>query len=190
MFYPGHWAAAYVNSLPGEDAEEGLRAFEALAAWAASLPGALFGSSSAEKTEKLVREALAGMNGAFSAAFEISLRFLLLLIRKNAFSHAGRIIDEIKKILDKRNGIVRVLVEYSLPPGDDEFRIKEAIKKRTGACRVDITGRLNPDLIGGYRLRMGDEMIDASIRSQLRKLEAGLASQSFGAAAMPGGGGS
>jgi F-type H+-transporting ATPase subunit delta len=56
-----------------------------------------------------------------------------------------------------------------------ELRITEAIKKRTGALRIKLETQVNPELIGGYRLRIGDEIIDASVRSQLRRLESCLA---------------
>lgn len=40
---------------------------------------------------------------------------------------------------------------------------------------MELTGQVKEELIGGYRLRIGDEIIDASIRSQLQKMEACLA---------------
>jgi len=99
------------------------------------------------------------------------------VVRKNIIRHIDPVIAEAKKILDRKNGIVQVSAEYAFPPGEDfEFRIMERIKKQTGAVRVDITGQVNPRLIGGYRLRIGDEIIDASVRLQLRKLETCLAS--------------
>jgi F-type H+-transporting ATPase subunit delta len=74
-------------------------------------------------------------------------------------------------LLDKKRGVLRATVEC-VSPIEDDFKIKivEAIKKQTGAATVELKEQLNLSLIGGYRLRMGDEVIDASIRSQLRYL--------------------
>jgi len=180
MFVPEHWAMAFINSLrtQGGDADEGLRALEALAPWVASLPGAVFGSSAAEKLEKLVRAAIGAANAEGTAetspSLETALRFLVLMVKKNTIRHLDMVIDELKKFLDRKNGIVKAQVEYVFLP--DESRIEEAIRKQTGAARVDVTWQHKPELIGGFRLRIGDEVIDASIRSQLRKLEASLAS--------------
>ena len=181
MFAPGRWAAAFVNSLAAQGGEEeGLNAFRELASWVKTLPsvlgpGAVSGSSAAEKLEKLIREGMAKTRDSAELmnsdpALEIALRFLILMVKKNMIRHIDSVIEETKKILDKKNGIVQVSLEYASPPGD-ESRIKEAIKKRTGAVGVELEGRVNPELIGGYRLQIGDEIIDASVRSQLRKLE-------------------
>ena len=179
MFVPGHWAAAFINSLAaqGGEAAQGLSALEALASWVKTLPGAVFGSSAADRLEKLLRESVekTGKPAALinsGPALEIALRFLVLMVRKNVIRHIDSVIDEVKKTLDRKNGIVQVTAEYAFPPeGNFESRLKETIRKRTGAARVDITGQVNTELIGGYRLRIGDEIIDASIRCQLRKLE-------------------
>ena len=177
MFVPGRWAAAFVDS-QGGDIEEGLNALVALTAWVKSLSGAIFGSSSAEKIEKLIREGIA--ESGTPPATETALRLVVLMVRKNVFRHIDPVIDEIKKILDKRNGIVQGSLEYAFPPEEDDIsRIKEAIKKRTGAARVNLTEQMNTELVGGFRLRIEDEIIDASIRSQLRKLETCLAEGIF-----------
>jgi len=56
MFIPGHWASAFINSLEtqGAEAKDGIEALGILASWVRSLPGAVFGSSAAEKVEKQV----------------------------------------------------------------------------------------------------------------------------------------
>jgi len=187
MFVPEHWVAAFIDSLQaqGGETDEGLRALEVLAPWVASLPGAVFGSSAAEKLEKLIRAAMAAANAAAiaegteksSPSLEVAVRFLVLMVKKNAIRHIGTVIDELKKFLDRKNGIVKATVEYVLPPeGGEESRIKEAVRERTGASSVVLTWQLKPELIGGFRLHIGDEVIDASIRSQLRAMEACLAS--------------
>jgi len=40
---------------------------------------------------------------------------------------------------------------------------------------VELTGQINTELIGGYRLKIEDERIDASVRRQLLEMEACLA---------------
>ena len=181
MFSPGHWAAAFINSTKelGGEAENGLDALMALVPWVKSLPDMVFGRSAAEKLEKSIREAAAAADPgetASSPALEAAVRFISLMARKNVICHIDLVIDEVKKTLDRKNGVVHVSLESALAPGEDEDRIKEKVKKRTGARVVHITGQIKPELIGGYRLRIGDELMDASIRSQLRKLETSLAS--------------
>jgi len=182
MFIPERWVAAFINSISaqGAEAEEGLDVLKVLSRWGKSLPGAVFGSSAAQKMEKLIREGIAKVSSPGgtrlpSPAMETAIRFFILLVKRNSFSHIDTLIDEIQKFLDRKNGIVKATVEY-VPPQADDARIKEAITKRTGAARVELEWLLKPELIGGYRLRIGDDVIDASIRSQLQQLEACLAS--------------
>jgi len=190
MFTPVRWAKAFINSLEkeGGDIEEGIEALVVFASLASSLPGAVFGRSVAEKLEKLIRSGMEQI-GSFSSAQDVALRFFLLMAKKNVIGHINAVINASKSLLDKKRGVITVSLEYAFPPkggcSDGSFIIDrsfidgsfitEAIKKKTGAARVRLTEQLNPDLIGGYRLRIGDEIIDASIRTQLRKLEACLA---------------
>jgi F-type H+-transporting ATPase subunit delta len=177
MFHPGHWAAAFINSLDreGADSGEGVEVLGVLASWIRALPGEVFGSSPACKAERLIREGLA-KSGTVSPAGEIAARFIALMIRKNAIRHIDPVIDEAKKLLNRKRGVVAVFAEYAFPAGADvESRISEIIKRKTGAAGVELVGRVRPELIGGCRLRIGDEIIDASIRSQMRRLEAHLA---------------
>ena len=177
MFNPGFWAAAFVNSLErkDEDAGEGIAALGALVPWVKSLPGAVFGTSAALKLETFIRNAVS-KTGISSPEMETAIRFLVLMVRKNSIHHIDAVMNEAKKILNKKNGVVHVSAEYAFPPEDDiEERVKDAIKKQTGAARVELEAQINAELIGGYRLKVGDEIIDASVLAQLKNLEACLA---------------
>ena len=191
MFHSGHWAAALINSIErdGGDIEDGLEFFKVLASWVKKLPGEVSGSSAAQKLEKLVREGLA-KSGVASPAPEAAIRFFVLMAKKNKIRHVDSVLEEAKKLLDKKRGVVAVSIEYAFPIDGsdaglaaaktaDESRIKEEIKKRTAAARVDLTERFNADLIGGYRLRIGDEIMDASVRLQLRKLSDHICGQTI-----------
>jgi F-type H+-transporting ATPase subunit delta len=187
MFAGRAWAEAFINTLESEGCkiEEGIEALEIFAPLISSLRGIAFGSSAAERMEVLLREGMKKA-GVSSPAYETALRFIILMVRKNAFRRIGSVLVEAKKILDRKNRIVRIVVEYAAAPGEDaagaksakfmdEGRVKELIKKRSGAAGVEMVMRNNKELLGGYRLRIGDEIIDASVRSQLKKLAASLA---------------
>jgi F-type H+-transporting ATPase subunit delta len=160
MFNCKSWAAAFVNSVDkrGGDTEEALNTLSALAAHSASIKG-----------------------DALSSSKETAVRFFLLMIKKKRIRHVDSVISEIKNILNKKRGIVTAWAEYAFQPNKEfESLLCEAIKKRTKASSVQLTGLVNPELIGGYRLRIGDEIIDASIRGQMRKIETCLATADGG----------
>jgi len=174
MFMSKQWAAAFVNYIEkeGGDIEDGVNTLKALVGFADSLPGAVFGRAAAIKLEPLVRSAIAEAK----QGQETAVRFFLLMVKKNAIRHAASIISEINKILDKKSGVIKVIAEYAFEPEKDFIPgIKEFIKKQTGAKSVELAGQINTELIGGYRLKVGDEIIDASVRRQLLKMKACLA---------------
>ena len=200
MFSAVSWAQAFINILDntldnapdsnrGKDAriDEGFETLKALASFVKSLPGPVSGKSASEKLENLIRRAMAENTSPASApVFEATLRFIILLVRKDRFRYVASVIEKIKNLSDKRRGIITASLECAFLPGMDESKLIEVIKKRSGAKGVELTERLNPQLIGGYRLRIGDELIDASIRSQLRGL---LTAMQSGGAAMAWNGG-
>ena len=174
MFVSKQWAAAFVNSYGKEssDFESGIGTLKILANFAASLQGLVFGKAASTVLEPLVRNAMAKAG----LTQETTVRFFLLMVKKNAIRHTDSIIGEIRKILDKKNGAIKVSAEYAFEPEKDLLsEINATIKKMTGAASVELTGQINKELIGGYRLRIGDEIIDASVRRQLQKMEACLA---------------
>jgi F-type H+-transporting ATPase subunit delta len=181
MFISKHWAAAFVNSIEKEggncDIEDSVNTLKALVDFASSMRGAVFGRAAAIMLEPLVRNATAKAE----PAQETAVRFFLLMVKKNVICHANSVIGGIKKILDARNGVIMVLMEYAHEPEEELIsEVKELVKKRTGAARVELTGRINTELIGGYRLKIEDEIIDASVRRQLQEMEACLAAADGG----------
>ena len=179
MFTDRSWAQAFINSLEkdGADAEDGINTLMAFASWAVTLSGEVSGKSVSKKLEPIILRGIA-TSGSPSKAQMIAARFFLLVIEKHKIRHFASIIGEIKKIVNKKRGIIIASIEYAFEDAAalaDESPIKEAIKKRTGATTVELTRRVNPELIGGYRLKMEDEIIDASIRHQLQKMEVRLA---------------
>jgi len=187
MFKSGHWAAALIKSIEreGGKTEDGIEFLKVLTSWVKKLPGETAGSSAAKKMETLIREGITKKSEALSPEQETALCIFLLMVQKKAIRHIDSVIEKAKELQNKNNNVITVSVEYALPAGDNaaklataklatESRIKEEIKKRSSAARVELTEHFNPALIGGYRLRIGDEIIDASVRSQLKRMEACL----------------
>ena len=174
MFNPRRWAAAFVNS-QGAGAAEGFECLKVLVPWVKTLPGAVFGSAAARQVEALGGAAVA-KTGSSSPIPEGALHFTALLVKKNFFRCVDSVMVEIEKILNRRQGIVPATVQSAFPlEGDFEARLCEEVKKRTGAREVRLEKKIDPELIGGYRLYIGDEIIDASVRVQLQNMAAVLA---------------
>jgi F-type H+-transporting ATPase subunit delta len=172
--WAGCWAAAFSDVL-GDEAGEGLSALKAIAPVITALPGAVMGSAAAVRMEKLILlcAAKAGISGRTTG---ITAHFLAILIKRNLFTHLESVISEIEKLEDAKKGILNVYAESAFPlEADIQKSMIEGIKQKTGARELRFETRQNPELLGGYRLRIGNEVIDASVRSQLAQMAAALA---------------
>jgi F-type H+-transporting ATPase subunit delta len=176
MFIPERWAEAFASALaknPAEDAasvERGLAALKAILPLVQAIPGLTGGFSSARRLEKMLLDAekSAGLSGK---EYGITACFIALLVERGFLRRAAAVIRAVERILDTQKGIVAVGVESAFPL-DGEFleALKEKIMRRTGAAGVKLETKIDPGLLGGCRLRMGGELLDASLRSQMQKM--------------------
>jgi F-type H+-transporting ATPase subunit delta len=176
------WAAAYINALTNETPDSGVKAVEEglalltiLVPLVKGIPGRVAGTAQAKRLEAWITAS--AEKAAFrGAAAGKTARFLGLIIRKNLFAQIDPVLAEIRGILNSMKGILPVFVESFLPLDEETGKsLVEGIKKYTGARELALESRLNPELLGGYRIRIGHEVIDASLASQLRKMAAALA---------------
>jgi F-type H+-transporting ATPase subunit delta len=179
MFHAERWACAFVGVLDNETTA-GLVCLKKLAAEFKPLAGVLFGRSAAEAIKaSLSKEFALPENDAGKSTDDVqhqyAIRFLCLLIEKNLFRKVDIIIARIEKILDDKTGVLDVLVETaSLENKIFEDELSKMIKKSTGASKIKMRTKIVPELIAGYRLRMGGLSIDASLKRQLEQMTSDL----------------
>jgi F-type H+-transporting ATPase subunit delta len=175
MFVPQRWAAAFINVM-GDKADEGFAVLRVLSVWTKALPGAVFGSRAAKRLERLIAGGAEKIGPDKTEALETCSRFVCLLVRRNLFKHIDPVLREIEKIVNEERGILPVIAESALPlDGETEALIIEGLKKKKDVAEIRLEKRIAPGLIGGFRLKIGDEVIDASLRGQLRRMADELA---------------
>jgi hypothetical protein len=202
MFHGKRWAGAFITTL-GDKAGEGFICLKALVKPLKSVSGVLSGYSAARRLEAILRDSCTAVKGAaFSinttafngntnafnaatsgggatksgdAALEYVIRFITLAVEKNQFRNIDLILRKIEESLDAKNGILGVSVE-SASPMDDVFEkeLRRRIIAQTGAADLKMKTLLSPDLLGGYRLRIGGYFIDASLKGQMERMKADL----------------
>ena len=95
----------------------------------------------------------------------LSLNFLLLLIKKGREAFLLEIINKYKEIYNTHNNI-SVLDVVSVNTLSDVF--KERLKEKiSGGGEVILNEKIDKNLIGGFIIKKGDLQYDASIRKQL-----------------------
>jgi F-type H+-transporting ATPase subunit delta len=105
---------------------------------------------------------------------DLTLRFLRLLAKKGRSNEIPAIANALELLLDTANGTVAAVVETASPLGDSErSAIEERLRKMSGRD-VRATYVVDPEIIGGFRARFEDQMVDASVRHQLERLHESL----------------
>ena len=117
---------------------------------------------------KLLSERLGDIN-------PVALNLACLLVTKGRFGMVGDIANEYQRLLDSYRGIEYAETITAIPLADaDKQRLAERLSAITGK-KVVLESEVDSSLIGGIVVRVGDKLIDGSIRSQLLALKGELA---------------
>jgi F-type H+-transporting ATPase subunit delta len=111
-----------------------------------------------------------GLKGMLDGAEEILLNFLGLLIENHRMPVIFRIRQEYERLWDEENKTlpVEITSAIALDSATTE-RLGKTIGERTGR-KVTLAARVDPDILGGIVLRVGNSILDASIRNRLEQL--------------------
>ncbi len=105
--------------------------------------------------------------------------FLDLIARKGRANHLRQIIVAFKGLLDEKNGIIEVEVKSAVEL--DKIQSNELKQKLDKFTSKNTRIRLSTDkeLIGGLTVKIGDTVLDSSIRHQLSQLSESFKQGSF-----------
>lgn len=112
------------------------------------------------------------INQIFSGEVErLILNFLKVLIDKNRFDAFDEIVTSFSENLDKVNNISRIEVVSAITlPEDAKNRLIEKLSYKLGK-QVIINNTVDEDIIAGLVIKIGDNIIDTSLRHKLDDLE-------------------
>ncbi len=103
-------------------------------------------------------------------ADESFLHFLELLAERHRMPAIFRIRREFDALWREENKLLSVSVTSAVELDDELVKgIGERITEQTGR-RVELTSRVDPDVLGGLVLKVGNMVLDASIRNRLDQL--------------------
>lgn len=97
-------------------------------------------------------------------------RFIALMVQKGRRDHLLRVLRVFLDMYAESVGQMNVRLITAVPCEGLEDRIRAEIEKHTG-CSVVMDTEVDPALIGGFRVFVGGEVLDASVRHQLQLLE-------------------
>ena len=110
---------------------------------------------------------------------EMALNLAKLLIQKRLVKIMPQISQEYGILMDRHNGIEHAEVITAIAMDfSTELKVKNQLARLTGS-EIRISKQVSPDIMGGFVARVGDRVIDASIRSRLQKLKQNIAQQTI-----------
>jgi F-type H+-transporting ATPase subunit delta len=166
------YAEAYFALAQEADDITGWR--EQLAAVVEVLSDAAVSEALANPRTSLAERVRQGMNLLKGASPE-ARNLARLLIERRRVGIAREILNHYDALADKASGVVRVEVTTAVPADATlEKHIRDALSKQLGSD-VQTTVRSDPSIVGGLVIRIGDRVIDDSLRTHLQQLQAALA---------------
>ena len=107
---------------------------------------------------------------------DLTLRFLLVLNDKNRLGHLEQIFAAIDRMIQEAFGRVEVDVFTPTQLGQTQLeKLRERIRAAIGRDPV-LHPYVEPAMLGGLKLRIGDQLIDGSLAGKLRRMKRELLS--------------
>jgi F-type H+-transporting ATPase subunit delta len=167
--YMGLDGKVFGNSLETASMEKlnGLRrVFEAARPYLKTLTHPVLNSAvRLEALGKILGDSHAGSAATFTA----------LLVKRGRFNLLEEIMQECLRLHDKFCGLVRADVFSRYPLSAGELKRIETLLADATSKRVGVRNIVTERVIGGFEIKIGDTLIDATVRGRLAALGARLA---------------
>jgi F-type H+-transporting ATPase subunit delta len=103
-------------------------------------------------------------------ASEVFLNFLLVLNDHQRLELIPTILHQVRQIIDARSRRIRVQVKSAVPLDDaHRLRLEDEIRKNMSLEPV-VEAQVEPELLGGLVVRVGDWLFDGSVRTELEHI--------------------
>jgi F-type H+-transporting ATPase subunit delta len=104
------------------------------------------------------------------------LRLLQLLVARGRIERLPEVAREFRRLYRRREGITQASVTSAAPLTEAEVSALTAQLTAMTGGTVEVTLSVDQALLGGVQVRLGDRLIDGSVRGRLERLRSKLAS--------------
>ncbi len=98
------------------------------------------------------------------------------LLRRGRIEDLPRVAAEFRRLDDQRQGITQATATSAAPLTPDEVRALTQSLEGSTRGRIELEIQVDPSLLGGLIVRVGDRLIDGSVRGRLERLRTQLVS--------------
>ncbi|KAF0996665.1 F0F1 ATP synthase subunit delta [Geobacillus sp. TFV-3] len=117
-----------------------------------------------DQKKALIREAFAGVSTPVQNT-------LLLLLERHRFGLVPELAEQFLALVDDARGIAKAVAYSARPLTDEELRaLSDVFAQKVGKQTLEIENIIDPDLIGGVKLRIGNRIYDGSVSGQLERI--------------------
>jgi F-type H+-transporting ATPase subunit delta len=99
---------------------------------------------------------------------------LAMVLENGRLSAMSEIAAQFQALVDAETGISQARVDSAFPLDDAQLAELRATMERRFGRKLEMTVAIDPELIGGVRVAVGDEVLDTSIRARLEQMKAAL----------------
>jgi F-type H+-transporting ATPase subunit delta len=127
-----------------------------------------------------IAERMALMHSVVGKSMLVPLDNLIaMVLRRRRLELLPGIAREYRRLYNRSVGIVEATATSAAPLAADELRaLQERLQNMTNK-RVELTTQVDPSLLGGIQVRIGDMLLDGSVRGRLERLRGRIASGTF-----------
>jgi|LGVF01.1.fsa_nt_gb F-type H+-transporting ATPase subunit delta len=99
------------------------------------------------------------------------LNFLFVVLDKRRANEIINVNKEFNKLVDEYKGIAQAFVKSAIELDEDEKKeLISELSKLTGK-EIRLKTAIDPDVIGGVYIKIGDKVIDGSVRNKLNVIK-------------------
>lgn len=95
---------------------------------------------------------------------------LALMVRRGRFEQLPAVIREFRRLYRLREGIVEATVTSAATLDDAEIAALQTRLEAMTGKRIELSQAVDPELLGGVQVRVGDQLIDGSVAGRLERL--------------------
>ena len=104
------------------------------------------------------------------------LNLILFMVRRGRIEDLSSVAAEFRRLDDERNGVTHAVATTASPLEPSEIKLLTTRLETMTGGKVELTVETDPSVLGGLIVRVGDRLIDGSVRGRLERLRSQLVS--------------
>ena len=126
-----------------------------------------------DKKQSIIREIFGGK------IHDLTMSFMMLMADKKREGYLDDIANSFVDLYKQHKGIISVVITSATVLTSDTKEKMLSIIQKSVTGKVELTEKIDPSLIGGFKIKVGDKQIDASVLRRLNDLKKDFAKNPF-----------